>query len=132
MMGRIGDHTATLQKAWAKFCASGWGRLIACRRLSGGALWGSLASCGRLAIGLLARRAAFCRRARSRESVETNLDAAYTSAQQSGHALFRIPLALLLVALAAYAQQNGYPLEYPAATQGANYMHNYYLPPAPL
>ena len=116
MMGRIGDHTATLQKAWAKFYPSWWGRLIACRRLSGGALWGSLASCGRLAIGLARQR-------RSRESIETNLDAAYTSAQQS--------LALMLVALAAYAQQNGYPLEYPAATQGANYMHNYYLPPAP-
>jgi TolB protein len=43
----------------------------------------------------------------------------------------RIPLPLLLVAFAARAQQNGYPLEYPAATQGANYMHNYYLPPAP-
>jgi Tol biopolymer transport system component len=123
-----------------------WGRLIACRRFSalycnilisslsredflvgqavspvtaGGsrrfgcgsaAKWGSLASCGRLTIGLALQR-------RSRESVETN-------------PLFRIALTFLLVAL-AHAQQNGYPLEYPAATQGANYMHNYYLPPAP-
>src|SRR5215472_77081 len=42
----------------------------------------------------------------------------------------RIALALAFV-FAARAQQNGYPLEYPAATQGANYMHNYYVPPAP-
>lgn len=38
---------------------------------------------------------------------------------------------LLLLAGAALAQQNGYPVVYPAAKQGGQYMHNYYLPPAP-
>ena len=51
------------------------------------------------------------------------LDAAHTSVYATA--------ALLVLVFAASAQQNGYPLEYPAATQGANYMHNYYLPPAP-
>src|ERR1700730_10092641 len=43
----------------------------------------------------------------------------------------RFLVILLIVAAGAHAQQNGYPLEYPAATQGGNYMQNYYLPPAP-
>ncbi|MBI3682138.1 MAG: CehA/McbA family metallohydrolase [Acidobacteria bacterium] len=37
--------------------------------------------------------------------------------------------ALLAVPLAA--QQYGYPVVYPAAKQGGQYMHNYYIPPAP-
>ncbi len=32
---------------------------------------------------------------------------------------------------AAWAQQYGYPVVYPAAKQGGQYMHNYYIPPAP-
>jgi Tol biopolymer transport system component len=43
----------------------------------------------------------------------------------------RISLAAAL-AFAAHAQQNGYPVVYPAATQGGQYMHNYYLPPSPI
>jgi TolB protein len=38
---------------------------------------------------------------------------------------------VLLVACAAHAQENGYPLVYAAARQGGQYMQNYYLPPAP-
>ncbi|HTM48037.1 MAG TPA: CehA/McbA family metallohydrolase [Bryobacteraceae bacterium] len=40
-------------------------------------------------------------------------------------------LFLILLAAAARAQDNGYPLVYPAAKMGGNYMQNYYLPPAP-
>lgn len=36
-----------------------------------------------------------------------------------------------LAAASAFAQQNGYPVVYPVATQGGQYMHNYYFPPSP-
>jgi hypothetical protein len=40
--------------------------------------------------------------------------------------------ALVLMAVPCMPQaQNGYPLVYPAAKQGGQYMHNYYIPPAP-
>jgi len=42
----------------------------------------------------------------------------------------RISVALLAAA-SALAQQNGYPVVYPVATQGGQYMHNYYFPPSP-
>ena len=38
---------------------------------------------------------------------------------------------LAFAALPAGAQQYGYPVVYPAARQGGQYMHNYYIPPAP-
>jgi TolB protein len=41
-----------------------------------------------------------------------------------------LALALALPAVAA-AQQLSYPAVYPAARQGGQYMHNYYIPPAP-
>src|SRR5260370_11092520 len=37
----------------------------------------------------------------------------------------------IIAAASVHGQKNGYPLESPAATQGGNYMQNYYLPPAP-
>jgi len=40
-------------------------------------------------------------------------------------------LILALAALPLSAQQFGYPVVYPAAPQGGQYMHNYYIPPAP-
>src|ERR1700704_2473389 len=40
-------------------------------------------------------------------------------------------LLVLLSAARGHGQQNGYPAEYPSAKYGGNYMHNYYLPPAP-
>lgn len=38
---------------------------------------------------------------------------------------------LTLVCTPCLAQQSGNPVVYPAARQGGNYMHNYYIPPAP-
>lgn len=38
--------------------------------------------------------------------------------------IFALPVSLA-------AQQYGYPVVYPAARQGGQYMHNYYIPPAP-
>ena len=37
----------------------------------------------------------------------------------------------VLIAVPLLAQQYGYPVVYPAARQGGQYMHNYYIPPAP-
>ncbi|MEP7365963.1 MAG: hypothetical protein ABI972_22125, partial [Acidobacteriota bacterium] len=42
----------------------------------------------------------------------------------------RITLLLVFVC-SALAQQSEAPLVYPAAKQGGQYMHNYYIPPAP-
>jgi len=38
---------------------------------------------------------------------------------------------LFACGIVARAQQYGYPVVYPAARQGGQYMHNYYIPPAP-
>ena len=43
-----------------------------------------------------------------------------------------LPALLIALALpAVWAQQFGYPTVYPAARMGGQYMHNYYIPPAP-
>jgi TolB protein len=40
-------------------------------------------------------------------------------------------IACFYLTLPLFAQQYGYPVVYPAARQGGQYMHNYYIPPAP-
>ncbi len=42
----------------------------------------------------------------------------------------RLLLGFLFTSVLAWCQY-GYPAVYPAAKQGGQYMHNYYIPPAP-
>jgi TolB protein len=43
----------------------------------------------------------------------------------------RLAVLVPILATTLYAQQYTYPAVYPAAKEGGNYMHNYYIPPAP-